>query len=132
MTADSSETPRANGALLRDLLALAAENRRLRDVPTLRRGESEADALADALQEARAGEAERLRAQKLASMAELAASAGHEINNPLAVISGQAQFLLNKLRVPKPRARTPRASPVTGSIRPRWPKVFFPTRRKRN
>jgi signal transduction histidine kinase len=87
----------ADTPLLADLLALAAENRRLRDVPTLRRGEGEADALADALQEARAGEAERLRAQKLASMAELAAGAGHEINNPLAVISGQAQFLLNKL-----------------------------------
>jgi len=83
--------------LLSDLLALAAENRRLRDLPTLRRVEAEADALADALQEARAGEAERLRAQKLASLAELAAGAGHEINNPLAVISGQAQFLLNKL-----------------------------------
>jgi signal transduction histidine kinase len=93
--------------LLTDLLTLAAENRRLRDVPTLRRGEGEADALADALQEARAGEAERLRAQKLASMAELAAGAGHEINNPLAVISGQAQFLLNKLRVPRPRVLNP-------------------------
>jgi signal transduction histidine kinase len=87
----------ADVPLLADLLALAAENRRLRDVPTLRRVETEADALADALQEARAGEAERLRAQKLASLAEFAAGAGHEINNPLAVISGQAQFLLNKL-----------------------------------
>jgi signal transduction histidine kinase len=83
--------------LLPDLLTLATENRRLRDLPTLRRVEAEADALADALQEAHAGEVERLRAQKLASLAELAAGAGHEINNPLAVISGQAQFLLNKL-----------------------------------
>jgi signal transduction histidine kinase len=82
---------------LADLLALAAENRRLRAVPALRRVEAEADALSEALQEARAGEAERLRAQKLASLAEFAAGAGHEINNPLAVISGQAQFLLNKL-----------------------------------
>lgn len=31
---------------------------------------------------------------KLASLAEFAAAAGHEINNPLAVISGQAQLLL--------------------------------------
>ena len=30
-------------------------------------------------------------------MAELAAGAGHEINNPLAVISGQAQYLLKQL-----------------------------------
>jgi C4-dicarboxylate-specific signal transduction histidine kinase len=35
-----------------------------------------------------------LRAAKLAAMAELAAGAGHEINNPLAVISGHAQRLL--------------------------------------
>jgi signal transduction histidine kinase len=83
--------------LLTDLLALAAENRRLRDVPLLRRLEAETDALADTLQEVRCGEAERLRAHKLAGLAELAAGAGHEINNPLAVISGQAQFLLNKL-----------------------------------
>src|SRR5207237_955314 len=79
-----------------------AENRRLRDGPTLHRVEAEADTLADALQEVRAEERERLRAQKLASLAEFAAGAGHEINNPLAVISGQAQFLLNKLRVPRP------------------------------
>jgi two-component system NtrC family sensor kinase len=93
--------------LLTDLLVLAEENRRLRDIPTQRRGEGEADALADALRDARAGEAERLRAQKLASLAELAAGAGHEINNPLAVISGQAQFLLTKLRAVKPRALAP-------------------------
>jgi signal transduction histidine kinase len=93
--------------LLADLLALAAENRRLRDAPRRDRIEAETDALADALQEARRGEAERLRDQKLASLAELAAGAGHEINNPLAVISGQAQFLLNKLRAPKPRTLTP-------------------------
>jgi two-component system NtrC family sensor kinase len=95
--AEDTVTPPAEVPLLTDLLTLAAENRRLREVPTLRRVEAEADALTDALQEARAGEAERLRAQKLASLAEFAAGAGHEINNPLAVISGQAQFLLNKL-----------------------------------
>ena len=39
---------------------------------------------------------------KLAALAEFAAGAGHEINNPLAVISGHAQHLLNKLR---PRLR---------------------------
>ncbi len=89
--------------LLGDLLALAVENRRLRDIPALRRLEAETDALADALEEARSGEAERLRSLKLTSLAELAAGAGHEINNPLAVISGQAQVLLNKLRHPRPR-----------------------------
>jgi signal transduction histidine kinase len=38
--------------------------------------------------------AARLEAEKLAALAEFAAGAGHEINNPLAVISGRAQLLL--------------------------------------
>jgi two-component system NtrC family sensor kinase len=38
--------------------------------------------------------AERLHAAKLAAVAEFAAGASHEINNPLAVISGQSQYLL--------------------------------------
>lgn len=37
---------------------------------------------------------ERLTAAKLAAMAEFAAGAGHEINNPIAVICGRAQLLL--------------------------------------
>jgi len=52
------------------------------------------DELHRALEEQRAGEAERLQARKLCALAEFAAGAGHEINNPLAVISGQAQYLL--------------------------------------
>ena len=35
-----------------------------------------------------------LEAEKLDAMAEFAAGAGHEINNPLTVISGRAQLLL--------------------------------------
>ena len=38
-------------------------------------------------------DADLLRA-KLEALAEFAAGAGHEINNPLAVISGRAQLLL--------------------------------------
>ncbi len=37
---------------------------------------------------------EALEAAKLEAMAEFAAGAGHEINNPLAIISGRAQLLL--------------------------------------
>jgi signal transduction histidine kinase len=37
---------------------------------------------------------ERVKAAKLAAVAEFAAGASHEINNPLAVISGQSQYLL--------------------------------------
>jgi len=39
-----------------------------------------------------------LLSQKMVAMAELAAGAGHEINNPLAVISGQAQYIGRQLR----------------------------------
>ena len=40
--------------------------------------------------------AERVQAAKLAALAEFAAGASHEINNPLAVISGQSQYLLKQ------------------------------------
>jgi len=81
--------------LLRDLLVLAAENRRLHHAPVLEALEDDLDELHRAVEEQRAGEEERLRARKLSALAEFAAGAGHEINNPLAVISGQAQYLLN-------------------------------------
>ncbi|MCE9605786.1 MAG: HAMP domain-containing histidine kinase [Planctomycetia bacterium] len=44
-----------------------------------------------------------LLAAKLESLAEFAAGAGHEINNPLAVISGRAQLLLRDERDPERR-----------------------------
>lgn len=40
--------------------------------------------------------ADRVEAAKLAAVAEFAAGASHEINNPLAVISGQSQYLLKQ------------------------------------
>lgn len=43
----------------------------------------------------------RLRAARLAGIAELAAGAAHEINNPLAVISGRAQMMLNRTLPPE-------------------------------
>ncbi len=56
--------------------------------------ESELDEAAAAL-ERQQGEFERaLQEAKLAALAQFAAGAGHEINNPLAVISGRAQLLL--------------------------------------
>lgn len=45
----------------------------------------------------------RLETEKLASLAEFAAGAGHEINNPIAVISGRAQLLLEAERDPERR-----------------------------
>lgn len=47
--------------------------------------------------------ANRLEAEKLAALAEFAAGAGHEINNPLAVISGRAQLLLARETDPERR-----------------------------
>jgi two-component system NtrC family sensor kinase len=84
--------------LLRDLLASAAENRRLREQPLYDHLEQEIDALHRALEEQVHGEAQRLQAGKLVALAEFSAGAGHEINNPLAVISGQAQYLLSHER----------------------------------
>ncbi len=87
-------TPPSAMPLLREVLLLAAENRRLTANPVLESLESDLDHLHRALHEQHAGEEGRLRAAKLNSLAEFAAGAGHEINNPLAVISGQAQYLL--------------------------------------
>ncbi len=81
-------------ALLCDLLAVAGDNRRLRAAPRLHRLEREIDHLRLALEDQVDGEAERLHTAKLEALAEFAAGAGHEINNPLAVVSGQAQYLL--------------------------------------
>ena len=81
--------------LLPQLLRLAADQRRLNALPVLDRLEETVDHAYQALQGQRQGEAQRLHDRKLAALAELAAGAGHEINNPLAVISGQAQYLLN-------------------------------------
>ncbi len=44
-----------------------------------------------------ASEEDRLREAKLRSLAEFAAGAAHEINNPLAIISSQVQLLLRSL-----------------------------------
>lgn len=99
--AESSENlphPRENPQaqpLLRDLLTAAVENRRLRSSPRQDRLEDEADALHRALAEEVRSQASRLQEEKLTALAEFAAGAGHEINNPLAVILGQAQYLLS-------------------------------------
>jgi len=95
----SVTTPSATAAsadLLPDLLAIAIEKRRLQQGPTGERLETEVDSLHEALAQQHGNEARRLHRSKLRSLAEFAAGAGHEINNPLAVISGQAQSLLRR------------------------------------
>lgn len=83
-------------SLLRDLLDVAVDNGERREVGLVARLETEVDDLHHLLLDQRAGEAGRLRDSKLTALAEFAAGAGHEINNPLAVISGQAQYLLGQ------------------------------------
>ena len=46
---------------------------------------------------------EQLETEKLEAMAEFAAGAGHEINNPIAVIAGRAQLFLRSERDPERR-----------------------------
>lgn len=82
--------------LLADLLHMAIAGRRHSDHVLVERLQHDLDALQRALETQCGSENARLHAKKLAALAELAAGAGHEINNPLAVISGQAQYLLGR------------------------------------
>jgi signal transduction histidine kinase len=88
---------------LTEFLTLQAENRRLRARGTVGRLEDELDQLHRTLEAQRGREEERLRESKLKALAEFAAGAGHEINNPLAVISCQAQHLLHHEAEPERR-----------------------------
>lgn len=58
-------------------------------------------AVASAVREHSQSEASRFRDSKLDALAEFAAGAGHELNNPLAVIVGRAQLLLGRSRDPE-------------------------------
>ncbi len=84
----------ASVLLLPDLLRLALDNRRLSGSAVQQRLHADLDALHESVRRQHASEDARLHERKLRALAELAAGAGHEINNPLAVISGQAQYLL--------------------------------------
>lgn len=92
------ESP-ASQPLLIDLLELALRDRSRRERAQLERLHRDVDRLEDVLASRRGDEKARLETLKLAALAEFAAGAGHEINNPLAVISGQAQYLLKQLDV---------------------------------
>src|SRR5439155_11982289 len=80
-----------------ELLGLALDNRRQNDAAWIERLQQDLDYLQEALVHQCADEKNRLHTQKLSALAEFAAGAGHEINNPLAVISGQAQYVLKQM-----------------------------------
>jgi signal transduction histidine kinase len=80
--------------LIRNLLRMAAESRRRNGPSLVVKLEERIDRLHAAIADLGGEMADRLQKAKLDGLAELAAGAGHEINNPLAVISGNAQRLL--------------------------------------
>jgi two-component system NtrC family sensor kinase len=80
--------------LLANLLRAVGEARRRNGAALVIRLEERVDELSRGLGDLANLAADRLRDAKLVGLAELAAGAGHEINNPLAVISGSAQRLL--------------------------------------
>jgi two-component system NtrC family sensor kinase len=79
--------------LVRNLLRLAGESRRRNGPGLVVRLEEQIDGLHRLVADLGDQAGIRLRDAKLAGLAELAAGAGHEINNPLAIISGNAQRL---------------------------------------
>jgi signal transduction histidine kinase len=79
--------------LVANLLRLAAESRRRTGAAHVARLEDRVDQLHAAVRSVGGDAGRRARDARLAALAELAAGAGHEINNPLAVISGNAQRL---------------------------------------
>jgi two-component system, NtrC family, sensor kinase len=87
----------ANHALLPDLLRLALDNHLHNDAVWIERLHQDLDHLQDVLVQQCTEEKNRLQTAKLSALAEFAAGAGHEINNPLAVISGQAQYVLKQM-----------------------------------
>lgn len=64
------------------------------------RDESRAEAMATALWRQEMGSGKHQRHDRLNSLAQVAAGAAHEINNPLAIVSGRAQMLLKHVTNP--------------------------------
>ncbi|VTS05810.1 sensor histidine kinase [Tuwongella immobilis] len=90
----SCDDPR-RASLIQPLLDVCLRERRAAIEPKLAQLESELDRLRASFRRQISSEQSRLRDAKIAAMAEFSAGASHEINNPLAVISGQAQLMLS-------------------------------------
>lgn len=86
--------------LLPRLLRATAAARRRSAEPLVAELEARIDGLASALVDADANFNETLRIAKLTALADFAAGASHEINNPLAVIAGNIQRVLGRVETP--------------------------------
>lgn len=82
--------------LLPNLLRMAGEARRRNGSTLVLRLEEKVDSLQSALDSMATESTDRIHEARLRGLAELAAGAGHEINNPLMVIAGHAQRLRQK------------------------------------
>ena len=80
--------------LVANLLRSAGQSRRRNGASLVMRLEERIDDLHRATEELADREGAKLQNAKIAALAEFAAGAGHEINNPLTAISGHAQRLL--------------------------------------
>jgi signal transduction histidine kinase len=100
-----SRTPAVSHSLLPHLLKTVATARRRAGLAIVPRLETENEVVRAALDRAHAQSRTELHDAKLESLAEFAAGAGHEINNPLAVISGHCQRLMNREGDPEKRAQ---------------------------
>jgi two-component system, NtrC family, sensor kinase len=107
--------------LVQNLLRLAGETRRRNGHALVTRLEGRIDELHHTVRDLGEQVGDRIRDAKLAGLAELAAGAGHEINNPLAIISSNAQRLIrvevDPSRVESLQAIIRQANRIAGLLR---------------
>jgi putative nucleotidyltransferase with HDIG domain len=90
---------------LQELTALASGwSLALRTAQIREEARTLSEQLAEANRQLQTAQNEILRSRTLITVGEMAAGAAHEMNNPLAVISGRSQFLASQLTDPKQKA----------------------------